>query len=166
MKKIVIVLLCVLPIYGCFHSYETERDAAGRKVLMGPITRTDLESDNEFQWFNENYTAYHPDTSVVSILREMSSNVHCILFLGTWCSDSKNEVPKMFKVFDSIGIPEKNIMVVGIDHDKKSIDDMPQKYSLKKVPTLIVFRGEKEIGRIVELPTQTVEIDLIGILQN
>jgi hypothetical protein len=37
-------------------------------------------------------------------------------------------------------------------------------YKLDKVPTIIVFKGNKEVGRIVETVEKSVENDLVEII--
>ncbi|MBW7888845.1 MAG: thioredoxin family protein [Bacteroidetes bacterium] len=164
MKNYVLFLFTALFLFGCAHIRTIEYDAAGNKILRGTIHRNMIEADSSFPWFKENYRTYQPDTSVMSILKESKENIHCLLFFGTWCSDSKLEVPRMFKVFDELGISNADVTLIGIDHEKKSVDNLPKKYKINRIPTLIVFRGEKEIGRIIESPIQSIEIDLLAIL--
>jgi hypothetical protein len=89
-----------------------------------------------------------------------------VLFLGTWCGDSKAEVPKMFKVFDAIGVPGALVDLYGLDRQKKCDSDVPNEFAVTKVPTLIVYAGQKEIGRIVEQPRDRIEQDISQMLQN
>lgn len=146
-------------------SYRVETDPNGTKVLIGKFTRPILEHDSAFVWFANGYHRYQTDSATMQALREQVQNLHFMLFLGTWCSDSKAEVPQMFKVFDELGIGPERIEMYGVDHLKKGTDDTPKRYDVKLVPTLIVYRGGKELGRIVEEPRVGIEVDLRRIVE-
>jgi thiol-disulfide isomerase/thioredoxin len=87
-----------------------------------------------------------------------------IVFLGTWCSDSKKEVPRFLKVVDRCGVPAERVKLYGLDRSKKSPDGLAETYGITKVPTFIVLKHGREVGRITELPQTTLEADLLTIL--
>ena len=66
----------------------------------------------------------------------------------------------MFKVLDAMGIPPGKIEMFGVDRMKQSGNGEAHEFAVTKVPTLIVYSGEKEIGRIVEQPRDAVELDM------
>jgi hypothetical protein len=39
-----------------------------------------------------------------------------------------------------------------------------KRYDIKKIPTIIIYRNNTEIGRIIETPHTTLEKDLLDIL--
>ncbi|NLI33948.1 MAG: hypothetical protein GX422_14395 [Deltaproteobacteria bacterium] len=41
-----------------------------------------------------------------------------------------------------------------------------ERFGILNVPTLIILKGERELGRIVERPMQTWEDDILYILSN
>ena len=43
---------------------------------------------------------------------------------------------------------------------KQSPDFNPESYQINRVPTAIIYRNNKEIGRIIETPKKTLEKDL------
>ena len=87
-----------------------------------------------------------------------------IVLLGTWCGDSRREVPRFLRIADMAGIPADRITLVGVDRAKKSGDGMSDRYPVEKVPTFIFLKGGVEIGRIVETPAGTLEGDMLTIL--
>ena len=88
------------------------------------------------------------------------------VFLGTWCGDSRREVPRMEKIFSEMGIDMANVLIVTLDRDKVSPSGEQEGRDIRYVPTLIVSKDNQEIGRIVESPsseTATLESDLFEI---
>jgi len=81
--------------------------------------------------------------------------------LGTWCSDSQEQVPGFFKVLDKIRFDKKNVQMIAVDSAKEAgIIDLVN-YNIQKVPTFIIYRKGREIGRIIEKPYMTLEKDLL-----
>jgi DNA integrity scanning protein DisA with diadenylate cyclase activity len=57
-----------------------------------------------------------------------------------------------------------SVKLIGLDHKKLAGVADIENLQIEKVPTLIVFEGKKEIGRIVETPEVSIEADLLKIL--
>jgi len=147
------------------YTYRTETDLTGTKVLIGKFPRAVLESDSSFHWFGTGYGRYTPDLASCGLLRTRLSDLRFVLFIGTWCSDSKAEVPRMFKLFDTLKVAPDRIELYGVDRMKKSDDDAETRYGVTLVPTLIVYEGKTELGRIVEQPREGIESDINRMLQ-
>jgi thiol-disulfide isomerase/thioredoxin len=111
---------------------------------------------SKFSVFKVGYDDYVP--SEVKELKD--DNVKVVIFFGTWCHDSKREIPKALKIFNDIGINDKNIELIAVGLDKKEHLGRASKLNLVYTPTLIFFRGSKEIGRIIEKPVISLEKDI------
>jgi thiol-disulfide isomerase/thioredoxin len=111
---------------------------------------------SKFSVFKVGYDDYVP--SEVKKLKD--DNVKVVIFFGTWCHDSKREIPKALKIFNDIGINDKNIELIAVGLDKKEHLGRASKLNLVYTPTLIFFRGSKEIGRIIEKPVISLEKDI------
>lgn len=62
-------------------------------------------------------------------------------------------------------LPQKpKITLVLVDRSKKSGKGIEAPYNIEYVPTFIVLRNQKEIGRIVESVSKSMEADLLEIL--
>ena len=88
------------------------------------------------------------------------------IFLGTWCGDSRREVPRLEKIFIELGVDFNQVSIITVDRDKVSPNDEQNGKDIRYVPTLIVKNNNIEIGRIVESPsseTATLESDLFEI---
>src|SRR5690606_3995337 len=79
--------------------YEQIRDRDTKDlVFKGQISFEDLEKEPEFKWFNSGVAAYEPDEATISYLQQHLKGYEIITFIGTWCSDSHEMVPKLYKV--------------------------------------------------------------------
>ena len=86
--------------------------------------------------------------------------------LGTWCSDSQREVPRLYSILDYLGFPEKNLELICVDRKKDAAGTEVMDLSIELVPTIIIYIGEEEIGRIIESPVESLEEDLVKIFAN
>ncbi|MGD9897888.1 MAG: thioredoxin family protein [Calditrichaceae bacterium] len=109
---------------------------------------------------------YNPDESTINELKMASGNYEINIFIGTWCSDSEREVPRFHKILKNSFLDKKIKMKIwAVDRKKKLENDLPEKFDIKRVPTFIIIRDGKEIGRIIESPADTLEKDFLQILK-
>lgn len=97
-----------------------------------------------------------------------SSNGRSISYVivgASWCGDSKKGMPEIFKLFSALGIKDSAVTLIGVDREKIDPENLSLRYDIEKVPTLIVFEGEKELGRIIEIPLLSWYEDLLDILK-
>lgn len=130
--------------------------------LIGPLTIEDLLDLPE--WFGEDFIGYLPDPQYADQLNEALADVEMICVLGTWCSDSKREVPRMLRIMQYANIPPEKLRMIGVDREKMSPGGETAIYAITHVPTFIFLRDGEEIGRIVEAPLATLEKDILGIV--
>jgi thiol-disulfide isomerase/thioredoxin len=151
MKRIFILLTCIsLAVSVSAQSQaEISRDDKGDKVLKGIISRKDLETDTSFAWYAENLKGYTPQSQALAELKK-KPDIEFIAFLGTWCSDSKFIIPKFFSFLDAGGFPSDKVTLIGVDHDKKTLSHLAEAMNVIDVPTIIVMKDGKEMGRVVE----------------
>jgi hypothetical protein len=161
-----VILTAFVFIQSCgSSSYTVEVEAGGTKILKGYFERKDLERDILFTWFKANYDLYILDSASMKELTPLMKDLHFLIVLGTWCGDSKHHVPKIYKILDAMNIPNKDVKLFGVDRSKSSKDGTTEKYNVHRVPTLIVFNGDVELGRVVENPKETFEKDLLNMLK-
>jgi hypothetical protein len=74
-------------------------------------------------------------------------------------------VPRFWKAVDAAGgsVPFP-VHYIGVDHAKKEPADLLKRDDVRYLPTIIVRRGGKEVGRIVETSPHGVEQDLLALL--
>lgn len=139
-----------------------------KDILINTCTREGLVSFPEFkEMYDPLYEAYIPDAATMIELKKLVGKVHIKIVLGTWCGDSKVNVPNFFKVLDALQFKEKNTEIIAVDGNKKAENGVIDGLNIQNVPTFIVFdKKGNEIGRIVEHPKTTLEGDLLAILKS
>jgi thiol-disulfide isomerase/thioredoxin len=131
-------------------------------VLVGPVTREKVEASPE--WVQAEVEA-KPDPNVAAALASVPPGAEVEIFLGTWCGDSRREVPRFWKAVDAAGgaVPFQ-VHYVGVDHAKKEPAAEIAREGVRYLPTFIVRRGGHEVGRIVETSPNGIESDLLALL--
>jgi len=143
-------------------------DAAHNKdILINACTRAGVVTFPEFkEMYDPLYAAYMPDAATMIKLKKLVKKEHVKIIFGTWCGDSKVNVPNFFKVLDALQFKEKNVDIVAVDGYKKAENGIIDGLNIEKVPTFIVYdKKGKELGRIVEHPKTTLEGDFLAILE-
>ncbi|MFN3344608.1 MAG: thioredoxin family protein [Chloroherpetonaceae bacterium] len=164
-SRLLVLLPFVLAVLsGCASSQFALEDAETKeKMILGTCTWNEWKQNAA--WTTYDAPDYTPDPDAVARLRTLTSpDLSLILFGGSWCSDTKAEFPKYFKLFSALNLPQSSLSLHGVSRKKKEPSGLAERYNIKRVPTLIVLKGGKEIGRIVEYPTESIEKDLLKIL--
>jgi thiol-disulfide isomerase/thioredoxin len=131
-------------------------------VTVGPTTRDKVEATPD--WMQAEAEA-RPDAGAAQALGTVEPGAEVTVFLGTWCGDSRREVPRLWKALDAEGgaVPFQ-VRYVAVDHAKKEPADLLKENDVRYLPTFIVRRGGHEVGRIVETSPHGVEQDLLALL--
>ncbi|MCR6638395.1 MAG: thioredoxin family protein [Sporocytophaga sp.] len=114
-----LILIAVIAIHNCVAQSSGEKDLTGK---------TDIKKvDSDFPWFSEGYNAYAPDSTVIKTLSEKGSKLTFIVFGGTWCGDTKRELPRFYKITDQANIKREKISLYLLDRSKKSPEKLEKK---------------------------------------
>ncbi len=137
------------------------------QVLINKFNRKTLTSFSEFKTNYELYYAsYLPDTTSLKDLGKSLKNIKVTIILGTWCSDSQLQVANFLKIIDSIKLKEENIIFIGVDESKHAENGIIDDLKITNVPTFIFCdKDGEEIARITEKPLETLEKDMLNILE-
>lgn len=158
-KKIFIFLSIGMLFIFC--AKEKEVNTTTSKILTGWLTENKLLE--EFPAYQTEKDAYQPDNDVMTRLDSLNKYLEVLVFLGTYCPDSKREVPRFFKIAEQLNISYK---LFGLDRADVDTSGMRAKYDIKLIPTFIVYEKGEEIGRIIESPMVSIESDLLEICSN
>ena len=139
-------------------------EKVGYDILIDHCNRTGLESPEFGKYFKEYYSEYKVDEKSIAELSNLMDGIKIKVILGTWCHDSKIQVPKFIKVLDQIKFTEKNLEIICVDRSKKTHAFSTDELDIEFVPTFIVYKNGIEIGRIIESPVKSLEKDLLTIL--
>ena len=133
--------------------------------ILGDFNLERLMEPPYASWYISGYSEYHPDQIVMEQLKKVdTSDLTITIVLGTWCPDSRREVPRFMKIIDLWGFPEKKIRFIGTDIDKVAPLDDYKTLGIERVPTFIFYENNSEKGRIIEVPVTSLEVDSRDIL--
>ena len=168
----IIILILAMISFGLFSLNSSdiaegmfEDPNTGKPMLLGLIAIEELQQDPFSEWYQIEFESYEVDTELINAIDNPSQYSYEI-FLGTWCADSRREVPRMEKILSQMDIDMANVLIVAVDRDKISPNRQEEGKDIRYVPTLIVSKNNEEIGRIVESPSSesaTLESDLFEI---
>lgn len=142
----------------------------GQSFLIGQIDIAGLSSKSYQSWYSNNHKSYQVDHETISPIKLELAKHQILVFMGTWCGDSKREVPHFIKVLEAADFPMENLKIVALDRRKEKYKTSPNGeewgLQIKRVPTFIFYKNGKEINRIIESPITTLEADIKAIVTN
>lgn len=153
------LVLFAFLLSGCAGTVGTKSEV----IEVGWLDRSVLDKPEHHQ-FKARYDTMTLEQDLVGLIRNVNSGVDFLVFYGTWCGDSRREVPHFLKIADQCGIESSRIRFYGLDRSKKSSDGLTDQYQIEKVPTFIFLKNGNEVGRITEKPQATLEADMLAIL--
>jgi tetratricopeptide (TPR) repeat protein len=176
MKAIFIIISACLLFTACSNKIipsatpvtnQLTTDSKGIPMLLGRCTPAAMQQQPFSKWYDSAFNAYQPNTEQTTILKEKLSHAEIEIFLGTWCGDSKREVPRLLKTLASSGIDTSNIHIIMVHHEgivyKQSPQHEEKGKNIFRVPTAIIYQNKKETGRIIESPVESWEKDLVKL---
>lgn len=115
--------------------------------------------------FKSSFESYQPDVSIMKCINDkLDDNYSFKVFIGTWCSDSQLQLPNFYKVLSESKISLDSIQFYALDLDKKGANKEEEQFDIQRVPTIIMYKENKEVSRIIEVPSTTFEQDILDKL--
>jgi len=134
-------------------------------IWYGVLDPTRLES--EIAGWRDEADRYHPKEEWLERLRSARLKYGIVVAMGTWCGDSREQVPRLQAILRALGerSPFESPRLIGVDRSKTIEFERYPYGSVERVPTVVVISGGQEIGRIVETPASgCLEEDLVHML--
>ena len=163
-KVLTIVLLSIVTITAQDINKTLIDSTSGKPILIGLANREAFIDTNFAWWFDSGYKFYRPDTNAMADLKEVSKDYTITIVMGTWCSDSRTEVPHFYKILDEINYPNEKVTLINVNRDKQGLENEVEGLDINFVPTFIFYKAREEIGRIIEMPYETLEKDMLEII--
>lgn len=116
-------------------------------------------------WYIAGFDDYQLKTDAINKLLEINKEDLTIkVVMGTWCPDSRREVPRFMRVLGTWQFPVGRVTFIGVDNEKQSPVGEYVNLDIKRVPTFIIYKNNLEAGRIIENPVSSLEQDMVDIL--
>ncbi len=134
---------------------------------IGPVTAERLLT--RVPDYAQRKSDYTPDITVLEMMKSyIRAGDRVEVYMGTWCSDSQREVPKFLRILEDLrsqfGV-EIPVQFVAVDRAKQQPEALLAGKHVEKVATFIYYRGDEELGRIVERTQSPLfEDDLLAIV--
>ncbi|MBN2666007.1 MAG: thioredoxin family protein [Bacteroidales bacterium] len=154
-----------LPAVEAQSAYQKVNYADPSTWLLGYISPGMFLNSPHSEWYVRGRADYNPDATVICQLRNtIGDDLSILIVLGTWCPDSRREVPRFMKIVEEAGFPVERIVFVGVDITKLAPVGGYDTLNIERVPTFIFLRNKVEAGRIIETPVTSLEQDMQSIL--
>ncbi|NGZ89883.1 TlpA family protein disulfide reductase [Psychroflexus maritimus] len=139
--------------------------------VVGEISLEEFKETVHATWFNRYYKAYQPNEKTIEKLSQLigEREIEVEAYFGTWCPDSRRELPRLIKLLDLSGWDTNQIKLVGVNRSKEipnASKEEIERIQLKMIPTFIILENGIEINRFVEYATETMEKDILRILED
>ena len=157
MKKIYLLFIAIL-----FTSCSQNQNYL---LEEGVVDLDYLKKSPKTYWFNENFENY----TVEKINRDNYSelyNYDIEIFMNTLCHDSQREIPRLIKILKELNFPENKLKIILLNPNKESKMGYEVNKNITNTPTIIFNLDNIEINRIVEFPKESLESDILKILNN
>ena len=127
--------------------------------ILGPTTREAIEAA-EPEWVASE-VASEVDPEAARALAAVAPGAEVTVYLGTWCSDSRRELARLWRAIDEAGgeVPF-DLVYLAVDRGDRRPPELARDVGLRFVPTFIVRRDGRELGRMVEVSPHGIERDL------
>lgn len=157
MKNISSILFsCIIVVLSACANSESKSSS----MAIGEIGPQQLLS--EYQYFQQSYRMHNLTEEELLEVHRWPKGLHVDVFFATWCHDSQREVPRFLKVLnETAGMTSR---LIGLDYNKSEPNGTAKKHDIKFTPTFIVYRDNKEIGRIIERPKISLTVDISSML--
>ena len=163
MKKFALILFLLFIQFNNYAQNE-KPTISEHSNLIGVVSKENFKQQPFKQWFDKNYNSYTLNKSIIKEIEKHINGVTIKAFLGTWCGDSKLEVPQFYKLLDTLNFDYKNLQMIAVDRNKKTTNNLQEGLNIIRVPTFIFYKNDVEIGIYVEFPRETLEKDILKIV--
>jgi thiol-disulfide isomerase/thioredoxin len=181
MKKILIAALLLVILSGCktkkpaagSSASETRKELEGQGTnfsdqstwLLGYFNPAQLSRPPHSEWYLKGFDQYQPNVEAMTRLQTIiKDDLTITIVMGTWCPDSRREVPRFMRVLDLWNFPQDNVTFIGVDNTKLAPVGGYDALNIERVPTFIILKNKVEAGRIIENPETSLEQDIVNIL--
>lgn len=129
---------------------------------VGSIEAQDLLQ--RYPSFQQEYERYALSDEDRKLWRDMPSGLRISVYFGTWCHDSQREVPRLLRGLESHS-GELEFELYGLDHNKADPAGRAKSADIRYTPTIVIYSGEEEKGRIIEKPEISLAKDIYDLVQ-
>lgn len=162
LKKYSFVLIAVVftvgQLFSQCNTHVVFDEDVDNDILIDTVSWDCFEMREFAPWFTESYESYEVDLESLQDIPKDKS-VQLTIYLATWCPDTQRELPRMKKLLDEMNA-QWEVTLIALNRKKQLSEDRIPVDNITHVPCFIVYKDGEEVGRIIESPEISLEIDL------
>jgi len=139
-------------------------EISGEPLILGYCPASIIIDSLFKDTWNAEYNNYQTDYEILDRLEGKLENVNIKIVFRSTCSDSREQLPRLFKILNELNYNINSITLIGVNRDMQGLSNETEGLEIEFVPTIIFYKAGNEIGRIVETPTDSLEKDMLKIL--
>lgn len=164
-KNFISIIFFITAVQLFAQDYKITVDEKNGEPLILGYCPASLMNDSVFNnHWTEEYYNYQPDFETLDKLEGKLDGVMIQIVFRSTCSDSREQLPRLFKILKELNYDLNSITLIGVNREKKGLSNEAEGLDIKFVPTIIFYKDGIEIGRIVETPSESLEKDLLKII--
>jgi hypothetical protein len=159
-RKLIVLSLTVLFLFSFMIDGSQKESQKGKKIDFDDILKTGPK-------WQQNYRFFRAHQDYIELLKSKTAegNLKVDVYLGLWCRDSEKNVPKFIRLIQALEHDNIKVNYYTVERKpNKSVKYFIEHLKIERVPTFIVYRDNKEIGRIIENPTKSLIEDFLEIV--
>ena len=158
------IIITTIQIYSQDYKIIPE-EKSGEPLILGYCPAS-IIIDSLFKdtWTIE-YNNYQPDFENLDSLEGKLDNITFKIVFRSTCSDSREQLPRLFKILNELNYDVNSITLIGVNREKQGLSNEAEGLEIELVPTIIFYKDGSEIGRIVETPAESLEKDILQIME-
>ncbi len=164
-KYLILFVIMIAAFQTNAQDYKITTDEKNGEPLILGYCPSSAMNDSVFNnTWSEEYNNYQPDYETIDKLEGKLDSINIKIVFRSTCSDSREQLPRFFKILNELNYPVNTITLIGVNREKQGLSNEAEGLDIEFVPTIIFYKDGKEIGRIVETPAESLEKDLFKIL--
>lgn len=167
LKYLTILVIIIITAQTNAQDYKIVADEKNGEPLILGYCPASIIIDSLFKdtWTTE-YNNYQPDFETLDKFEGKLEDVNIKIVFRSTCSDSREQLPRFYKILDELNYPVDKITLIGVNREKQSLSNEAEGLEIELVPTIIFYKDGNEIGRIVETPAESLEKDISNIIKS
>jgi thiol-disulfide isomerase/thioredoxin len=148
-------------LFISFLLFSTTSILAQNDYLSGSVTESQIRELKIFDLYTKRY---EPNEIIIKKLNSVQDSILIDVFMGTWCHDSKREIPALFKIMETLDNPLISASYTALEYKRRGPKEIIEENNITRTPTFIIYKNGKEVGRIIEEAKESIESDLYNII--
>ncbi len=156
---IFVSLVLVQEEYSRLNAGEEAVEGKECEEFVGPLAEGELRELVQARGWEAGRERATKDAAKPFEAVELGASV--TVYFGTWCHDSQREIPQLLDLLDKFkGDVPFAVRFVGVNKDKTEPRQLLAGEQVLSLPTFVVTRQGREVGRIVQRPPRGLGTDL------